>query len=125
MALRFFVLFAYASFVDMSFLHAEDQLVVHIWSCMMLREALLRAIGTDARYCTYWESGGIVSAVESCALTRDAPIGGPAPINCSDYIGKKQQAVEKALFAGTGVGLHRRFDLHSWHVRGALLCGVC
>jgi hypothetical protein len=59
----FFVLFAYASFVDMSFLHAEDQMVVHIWSCIMLIEALLRAVGTDARYCTYRESGGFVSAV--------------------------------------------------------------
>jgi hypothetical protein len=121
----FFVLFAYASFVDMSFLHAEDQMVVHIWSCMMLREALLRAVGTDARYCTYRESGGFVSAVEGCAPRRDAPTSGPASISCSDCLGKKQQAVEKALFAGAGVGLHRRFDLHSWHVRGALLCGVC
>jgi hypothetical protein len=35
--LWFFILFACASFADMTLLRAEDHIVVHISGCMMLR----------------------------------------------------------------------------------------
>jgi hypothetical protein len=43
----------------------------------------------------------------------------PVMVGCLDCIDKKQQAVEKAWFAGAGVGFHQRFDLHLWHVQNS------
>jgi hypothetical protein len=86
------------------------------WLGVPLRQRRMRPWASFVLY-----GGGVVwlsatpngGAPSVCAGRR------PVLVGCLDCIDKKQQAVEKAWFAGAGVGFHQRFDLHLWHVQNS------